>query len=296
MSWILFALLAAVFWSLGNITDKVVVSRLIKQPMTMVILLGAFSFLGAIAVWLCGGLERFTVQETMLALAGGVTYTVMNVCYIQAVRREEISKIIPLFALSPIMIALVAAVILREVFSLTAYAGIALILIGAVTLSLQRMERFRFNIAFWLMVGAAASITMTEVIQKYLLRTHSFWSVFAYSRLGSAFAIIPIAWIYRDELVRTLRGRKFKKLSVMSLSVIFNIAGLLAVVYASSQGYVTLVNVLTQVQPLIVLLFTVIMSFVMPHILKEEQSMKIFARKGSSILTMSLGVVLLLIF
>lgn len=296
MSWAFFSILAATFWSTGNIIDKIVLSKLVKNPMTPMIMLGIASTLVAVIVGLGGGLAGFTLSQTLLALLAGITYAFMNVCYLKAVQLEEISKIIPLFSLSPLMIAIVAAITLHEIFTLPTYLGIALILVGAITLSVQRLQSFSFNRAFWLMVGAAASITATEVIQKYLLGFHPYWSVFGYSRLGSLLVIVPVAWVNKEEIRSMVRGRRFKAIGFMSVSETLNVSALLSIVFASSIGYVTLVNAITQVQPFIVLALSVIASFLIPHIFKEEQGLKIFARKFGSISIMFVGVILLLKF
>lgn len=293
MLWEFLAILAACFWAVGNLVDKIIVSKIIKQPMTAVIMLGIISLLSFSAILISGRLTWFGWPQALLGLTAGICYTLMNVCYIKAVQLEEISKIIPLFALSPIMVALGAGIVLHEVFSSQTYLAIALILIGAVVLSANKFERFKLNQAFWLMVGASASIAITEVIQKYLLHGHPFWSVFAYSRLGSGLAILPIAWLYRDEFLGLIKNHKVKSVGFLSLSSLLNIMGILTVVIASSQGFVTLVNALTQVQPLIVLILTMIASFIIPHIIQEEQGIKIFVRKFGSIAAMFIGVILI---
>jgi uncharacterized membrane protein len=295
MTWLLFAVLAAFLWALTNIIDKIVLSRLIKQPMTPVIMVGTLGLVAAGIVTVTVGVEPFSPTETLLALLAGVGYTLMCVCYSKAVQIEEVSKIVPLFALSPLFVAITAGVMLHEVFSIAKYIGIAIILIGAITLSVQHIRSFKFNKAFWLMVGAAASITVTEIASKYLLGFHHYWSVFAFTRIGTFLAIIPIFWFYKDELISLFHLKQFKTLGFMSLSEILNLVALLSIVVASSIGYVTLVNAATQVQPFIVLTLTVLMSLLMPHVLKEEQGFKIFVRKFGSISLMFAGVVLLLV-
>jgi drug/metabolite transporter (DMT)-like permease len=211
-----------------------------------------------------------------------------------AVRREEISKVIPLFGLAPVFVAVMAAVLLGEVFSPLTYIGIALVLGGAITLSVQRVEGFRFNAAFWLMIGAAASVAVTEIASKYLLGKHDYWSVFAYTRCASALSLIPIALWKNRELFDMIRQRESKVIGLMVSAELLNMLGILSVVIAASKGYVTLVNALTQVQPFIVLVLAALLSRVVPQLIREEGGMRVFARKLGSITVMFIGVVLIL--
>ena len=144
------------------------------------------------------------------------------------------------------------------------------------------------------MVAASASISATEIIQKYLLGFEPYWSIFAYSRLGAILAMLPIAYLYRDEFSSMVRNRQFKALGIISISQTLNILAILSILYASSTGYVTLVNAVTQVQPFLVLLFTVLLSNFMPHVLRERQEFKLFFRKFASIALMIIGVMLLM--
>jgi drug/metabolite transporter (DMT)-like permease len=256
--------------------------------------LGVIQVISVAIVMLTIGVERFTLGQTLLAVLAGLTYSSMCVCYVYAVRQEEISKVIPLFGFAPIFVALLAALMLGEIFPPLTYVGIALILAGAVTLSVQRVEGFRFNAAFWFMITAAASVAVTEVASKYLLGFHDYWSVFAYTRGISALSLIAVAWPVRHELYGMLRRRRTKVVGLMCSAELLNMLAILSVLVASSKGYVTLVNSITQVQPFIVLLFAVLLSRLAPQILQEEGGMRVFVRKLGSITVMFIGVLLVL--
>jgi uncharacterized membrane protein len=292
MSWVLFSLLAAFLWALSNVIDKVALSRLVKNPMVPLAVYGVLSIVAVGLVVLGGAFESFSSRHFALAMLGGTFHALMVLFYFKAVAADEISKIIPLFALGPLFIAVVAAVTLGEIFSFDTYIGIVLILVGSVTLSVQRLQTFSVNKAFWFMIITTFSLAMGEVISKYLLSFYNFWSVFAYTRLGSLIVVTPIAWHYRRDVAQLLRKGKRKALAMLSTSESLNILAILCIIIAASTGYVTLVNAMTQVQPFFVLAMSVLLTLVAPHLLKEELSLKIFVRKFLSILMMSLGAIL----
>lgn len=296
MPWYFFALLAATLWAFSNIIDRVTYTKYIKQAMTPMLVLGILELVTVAIIAVTAGIEHFTIFQTLIAILAGATYSSMCICYVLAVRQEEISKVIPLFGLAPVFVALIAAVTLGEIFSPLTYTGITLVLAGAVTLSVQKVEGFRFNAAFWLMIGAAASIAITEVSSKYLLGFHTFWSVFAYTRGISALFLIPIALWGNRELLDMIRNRRTKVVGLMLLAESLNMLAILSILVASSKGFVTLVNAITQVQPFIVLLLAVLFGKIAPQILREEGGKRVFIRKLGSITVMFIGVLLLLKF
>ena len=295
MNWVTYALLAALLWACCNVIDKIILSKYIKRPLTVIIIYGFFSLLALVVVSTAIGIQSFSAKDMGLAILAGMTITLMSICYSYAIRREEVSKLIPLFSLGPVFIAVFAAIMLDEVFAPYKYLAILLILVGAVTLSTKKLGKLRFNTAFWLMVVAAACVACTELLSKYLLRSHDFWSVFAYMRLGAVLAVIPIFLKEHDELFGLIHKRKLKLMSIISFSAILNILAILFVVIASSKGFVTFVNAITQVQPLFVLLLTILLGYTVPHMLKEEQSVKILVKKFGSISIVFAGSVLLII-
>jgi len=284
--------MAAFLWACCNIIDKVTLSRLVKSPMTVMIVLAVFGLLSSLVLATTVGLERFNLKEVILAFAAGACYSSMNFFYVKAVSVADISRITPLFALSTFFIALIAGVSLHEIFSLRTYVGNSCLTLGALTLSTTRLRSLDLHQGFFLMMAADLSVAVTEVVQKYLLKTHGYWSVYAYSRFFSFVALLPIIWLYNDGLRQLISKRRYSVLSLMSLSELLNLAAILCIVIASSRGFVTLVNATTEVQHLIVLLMATFISLLAPRLLKEDVSLRLFTRKLGSIAAILLGVAL----
>lgn len=261
--------------------------------MSIIITVGLFGIVTSVFVGLFHGLETLSLFAIVLSFLAGACYTLMNVFYVKALQVEEASKVVPLFALGSVFITLLAAFFINEVFNLTTYLGIALVVLGAFTLSTNRIRNLDFHKGFWLMVAAAISIAVTEVSQKYLLRKYNYWTVYAYSRLFSSITILPIFFKHKQEIVLLINSKRYKVLGLMSISELLNLAAILMITIGSSMGYVTLVGALTETQHLILLLATIIISFLFPKILKEEQSWLIFRRKFLSIISLLGGVALI---
>lgn len=226
----------------------------------------------------------------VISLATGTAFAASSLCYFKAIKMEEVSRVMPLYDLSPVVVAIVAAVLLGEVFAPTTYLGIFLISFGAVLLSLKRLRGLRFGRGMAWMLLAVVFIAGGVIASKIALDTLDPWTVFAYGKLGTVFATLPFA---RDgyrvffEAVRAY-GRPvvvatLVSESITSMTTIFFLL-------AASTGYVTLVNALVGTHPLFLLLFTVLISVYRPSILKEELGGALLARKIFAIACMGLGM------
>lgn len=295
MNWAFFAFLAAFLWACCNIIDKIVLSKFVKRPMTSIIIYAIFGLLAVLAIALTQNLDNFSLNEWGLSLLSGTALTMMSISYSYAIRKEDVSRLIPLFGLAPVFIAIVAALFLNEVFPFYKYIAIFLILVGAITISTGKIRGFRFNRAFWLMILAAACVACAEITSKYLLQTHDFWSVFVYMRIGVILSVIPFAAKDHTEITKIINKQRFGLIAFIGLSATLNILAVLFVIVASSKGYVTFVNAITQSQPIFVLLLTILLTYLAPHLLKEEQSIKILSKKLVSIFLVVAGVILLII-
>ena len=145
----------------------------------------------------------------MLAFAAGILYIWAVLLYYDAIKLDEISRIIPLFYITPLFVLIFAGIFLREIFSIAKYIGIFLLVFGAILISARNFQ-IRFGKAFWLMILASLILAINSVIQKHLLNAADFWTVFAYVRIGSFFAVIPVIYFNRKDFSSTMR-KKGKK-------------------------------------------------------------------------------------
>jgi len=293
MSWVILSILAALCWSVVNMVDKYVVTKWFKQPLVPVIMLGIIGLLASFLVYLTSGFTFLSYSKMTLALLTGIFYVLMSVFYFKALKIEEVSRIIPLFYLSPLFILFLAAIFLGEVFTLPKYLGIVLLVIGAILISSKNRLKLNFSKSFGWMMLSVISSSISSLLTKYLLDFADYWTIFAYTRIGAAIGIIPIAYIYLPELINTVRKHGKKVVAVMSANEILNLFAVLFIIIATSIGYVTLVHALSAIQPFFVLLFVVILSIFYPSILKEEIGKSVILLKLLAIALMFIGAVLI---
>ncbi len=293
MSWILFSILAALIWAIVNIIDKYVLSKLVSRPIIPVIIMGFIGLIASLLVFIFLGLQHLSVGNIFLALISGSLYVLMTFFYFRAVKIEEISKVIPLFYLTPVFILFIAALFLCEIFTPIKYFGIILLIVGAILISTNKPFSLSFNKAFWFMILSSLSLAVNQVITKYLLGFADFWTIFAYIRIGAFMALVPAIATNIDSFKTLYQEKKLRPFGFMSLSESLNLFGVLSITIATAIGSVTLVNALSSVQLFFVLLFTVLISIFYPQILKEEIGKSTVLLKSIAIAIMFIGAFLI---
>ncbi len=292
MSWILLSVLAPVCWAIGNVGDKFIFSKWIKHPVGALMAFGFGGMIAALIVFFLQGFGHAPFNVVIGALLSGVLYMFANLFYYKAVQQGEISRIIPIIYLEPLITAIIPFVILGELFSPFKYFGIALMVTGAIIISYEKNTGFKLSKAVWLALIAAVLFSLNVVFTKYLLNRADFWSVFAYVRVGTFLSLIPFSYFYKDAF-NELINLDFQGIGALLLNNAFTMMGILFFTIASSIGFVTLTTSMSATQPFFVLIITLILGFFAPHILKEKQSKHVFFQKLLAIALMFIGVILI---
>ncbi len=294
MSWILFSILAALTWAIVNTVDKYILTKWVRKPIVPVMILGIIGVLASILVYLFHGFSTLSYLNIALAFVAGIFYILMSIFYFKAVKVEEISRVVPLFYLTPLFVLILAAIFLGEIFTPLKYLGIFLLVIGAILISSKNFIKISFGKAFWFMVLSSLALSISAVMTKYLLNFADFWTIFSWTRIGMIFALIPIFYFSFPDLMSTVKEYGKKVVGVMFLNESINVVGVLLITIATAVGYITLVNALSSIQPFFVLSFAVILSIFYPKILKEEISKSTVLQKLIAIILMFVGAILII--
>lgn len=291
--WILFSVLAAFCWALSSIIDKYVLTKWVKNPLVPIILTGIIGLVACIIVYFVYGFSSLSYFNTFLAIIAGFFYILATIFYFKALKIEEVSRIVPLFYLSPLFILIFAGIFLGEVFVISQYLGIILLMVGAILISSKGLSRISLGKAFWWMMLSVIAISLNALLTKYLLNFADYWTIFAWTKVGAAIGVIPVVYIYLPELMDTIKRYGKKVVAAMSTSEALTVSGFLFSTIALSVGYVTLVGALSSVEPLFVLLFAAILSIFYPSVLKEEIGKSVIFQKILAIILMFIGAILI---
>ncbi|MBI2110612.1 DMT family transporter [Candidatus Woesearchaeota archaeon] len=288
-----FSVLAALSWAIVNTLDKYVLTKWINKPVIPMMVSSIIAITVAFLIFIFKGFSTLSISQIILALLGGLFSAMMSLFYLNALKREEVTRVIPLFYLAPLFIAILAAIFLREVFQPLIYLGVIFLISGAILISNKSIRKISLGKAFWFMIASSLSLSINQIIVKYLLAFTNFWTIFSYVEIGYFLSVIPIFYFNFSDLKKIIQQHGKKVAGVISLSTLFNILGILLITIAISIGAVTLVNALSSIQPFFVLLFAVLLNQFYPNILKEEVNKSTILIKFFAILLMFIGVILI---
>jgi len=292
MSWILFSILAALIWAIVNTIDKFVLTKWVKNPIVPMMILGIVGLTMSLCIFIFQGFSYLSSGLIVLTLVGGCFYFLGNLFYFQAVKRGEISRVVPLYHLTPLFVLIFAASFLGEIFTLTRYFGIALLIVGSILISKNNLLKIKFSKAFWFMILSVLTFTVYILITKYVLNFTDFWTAFAYNKIGGLLILIPIFYFNFKDLKETVKKHGKKVLGVITLSETLSATGALFYTMAASVGFITLVEVLTSLQSLFLFFIVTTISTFYPKILKEKINKRIVITKILAIVIMIVGAFL----
>jgi transporter family protein len=293
MLWMIFSLLAAMLWAIVNVTDKYTMTKLVDNPLLPVLILGLVGLLSCLVIEGVYGLPLLSSLFFLMALGAGTFYILTMYFYYRAMKLDDVSKIIPLYYLSPIFILIMARAFLGEDLNTCQYSGMFLLVLGAILISAPYPFKIRLNKAAGFILLAAFCYAINQIFTKYLLKSLSFWVVFAYVRLSIGLCLVPVffwAIFYRRHQFKNVDVWGY---GVMMVNQVLNLSGVLAITIALTHGLVTLVNALASVQPMLVFLIATLLSYFFPHIIHEQGNRAIYVMKGGAITLMFCGTVLL---
>jgi transporter family protein len=276
-----------------NIIDKYVLEKWVNNPAIPVVISSVLGIVFSIIIYFWRGFALISIENLILAFISGTCYIVSILYYFKAVKIEEISRVIPLYHLAPLFVLLFATIFLNEVFTFITYIGIFFLIGGAFAISIKGKFRLKMGKPLIYMILSSILIALYSVIAKYLLSYADFWSVYAYIRIGTIFVLVPLIFMTVKDFRITVKKQGGKAITALGIAEGLNLVAVLLLTYALSIGFVSLVNALAAVQPFFVLLFTLILSFNYPKILKEEIGRSTILLKVFAITAMFIGVLMI---
>lgn len=292
MQWALFALLTGFIYSISSVLDKLVLSKWVKDPFLPSVIVAFSGMLSGFIILSLRGYPDVPVLIIALTLVAGSLNFLTILFYLEAVKVEEVSRVVPLFRMSPIFIAIMAVLFLDAVLEWSQYLGMILLVGGAILISTRKGQHFAHNKGLRFMLLATICTGGNATLIKYSLGFMDFWEAYSISRIGGCLSVVPFLWLLKDRL---LEAGKNAGISVIALIVFTSILVLCAnfsLTVARSLGDITLVSALTSTQSFFVLLITSVLSKWYPLLMKEDLLKGTIARKIIAILLMTVGAVL----
>jgi|GEM_PF-1712695 len=286
MTWLVYALLAAVLMTVINFGDKFVVESQVPNPLALIIFLSWFNLAIALILWVIVGFETIPMKETIIMLLNGTTPAFAGFFYFQAVSKTETTRIVILSQLGPVFTLILSMIFLSETLTGGQYLGFALILIAAIAVTMQRSKTKIGDVVepvwdvlilmtFANLIYGGGLVLADSVVESLVTDFQSLLLITAYTGLGYwlgglvLFVLVPEV---RRQFMKHARTTKFKAL--VSLSGVESVFMLRQVVLfmALSLGSASLVSIIGSLNVFIAIFFGWMLTLWQPHIFKEDIS------------------------
>ena len=304
MSWVIFALLGALFWALVHHLDKLLLTKfsLHYGIGSLVVFSSLFPALVLPILLLITGMSPFAapIESIAILIGAGVLGAIAALCYFHALETDETTIVVSMYQLSPVFGFVLGFVFLGEALASIQIIGALVTILGVTILSFEFLEEKRIQIrskTTTLMVAAAFIYALGDVVYKgavvgqvsYLAAM--FWVFVGYIIFGIA-ALVMVRE-YRENVLAVFRNRHHTVLGLNLLNECFQTAGVMFTAYAILLAPVALVLVMDSYQPVLVFALGIILTIFAPALARERLSIQHFLQKSIAILIAILGTVLM---
>lgn len=299
MPWFLFAILSAIGFGICNIFDKFILERRIKNFLAYFVIGGFFWLVFALIILFFSPLSDISLTIILLAILTGFLMGTTWLLYFKGLTKEEVSRVVALYYLFPIFVALLARIFLKEEISFLKWLAIILAIFGAILISLKKeifSQKIKLSQAFLIILLASFIEGILETIDKYVLYKISPWNLIILGSFG--FFMMSFIFFISSKNLRKDVGQIFSNLSLFKLVLIVNFIYFLAVLsflFAASLVPITYVAAISVSQPLFLFLFTIILSLHFPRFLEEPLDKKTILVKVFSITLIISGILIVIL-
>lgn len=298
--WLLYAFAGPVLWAISVHLDKYLVDRYFKASSVAVMLVftafTGLAMLPFIGVYQPQALRLPAATIALMTLSGLLTMGALFF-YLPALQSEEASVVAPYFQTSPLFGYALAYAVLGETLTPMQLAGGALIVLGALFLSIRTGgSRGAVNLRLVsLMVACALAIAVSSLIFKAVSLEDAFWPATFWMSVGQAAFGAGLLSVsrYRREFHRLIRIHTAPLLTVNGANELINLGGSLGARYALTLAPLSLVQAIGSTTTLFVFLFGTLISVISPRAGREDLSPRSLAQKAAATALIGGGVVLI---
>ena len=261
MDWVILTLLAVMIWAIGNIVEKFILTKYFKDPVIPTFFSCFFGLIAALVTYLFAEVAFPALEVAFVPFFAGAIFMVLVYSYFKALYMEEVSRVIPLFALVPLFVSIFAAIFLNEIFSVIKYIGVAFLIAGAFVISYEKKGAFKLSKPFWTMIIADIFFAASIILVKYSLNDLSLTgeTAFFWFALGNFLPVPIFFWMAKDSLLKVIKKTP-KVLFYVCFSEPIAITGRFVLFTAATLGPITLISALGQTQMFFVLVFAIAVS------------------------------------
>ena len=268
--WLLLALIVPLMLAAVNMIDKLVVERHVHTTLLYPFYVGIMEMLIAtsvLATLFLTGIESANWSVIAGAMGMGSLRGLGLIFLVSALRLEQVSRVVAIWFLNPILVVGMAVVFLSESVSDLAIVAIVMASLGAGIVSWTGGESARKFMApkvIALALLSALTWASANILTKQFVEDAPFWQFNFGSRLG--FGMVMLILILSSEVRRDVRtGWRSRPLWALFLLAEVIVTISLPLYYVAIKlGPVSLVSAVGAIQPLTVLIYSIGLALLFP--------------------------------
>jgi len=295
MNWIFLSLLAPLFWASSNFVDKYILGKYTKGIFDFVFFSTITSWLFFAGIFLFVGVPELSIY-TLIPIATGMILIYSYGFYEKALEQGDTSSLVILFKLIPVITVILAFAFLGQTLSSNELFGFVVVLFGATIVSFEKSKDIFIKGFGMILIAILIWSVMTLFIDYGLTKT-TFWNYFMLDNLGSALAGLTMFIIpsIRRQVIEGIKNATTRKYIWFSWNNVLDFFGQMsikkALAIAPSAGLVTVVM---QVQSFYAILIGVLLTLLIPNVIKEDISAPMLIKKVIGASIMFSGIYMLL--
>jgi len=286
MNWILLSLLAPLFWASSNFVDKYILGKYTRGIFDFLFFSTITSLFLFLILFIFVGMPELTMYSWIPILTGVILIYSYGF-YGKALEQGDTSALVILFKFIPVLTVVLAFIFLGQTLSSNELLGFVVVLAGATIVSFEK-SRGIFIKGFGMIFIAILMWSVMTLFIDYGLTKMSFWDYFLLDTLGSTLAGLTLFIIpaMRRQIIDGLKTATIGKYVFGQMSI------KKALAIAPSAGLVTVVM---QAQSFYAIVIGILLTLIIPGVIKEDISASVLIKKFIGALIMFSGVYILLL-
>lgn len=292
MEWVILVLTATLIWSIGATINKYARVSYFENSLGYVIFVTPVAFFVLLLLFF-QPFYLLNIREAVIVMLIGIIGLVGFYFYLEALHREEMSRVFILFGIGALITLVLSTIFLKEILTMNQYIAFVLILAGSILISFKKTkEKFKFSTGALFVLVSALLFSIQNVLMKYVSEINLTTMMF-YRQFGILTLIVLVfltsskARRYTKKVIKDLN---IKKTALVYSAEITGMTGLFLIYLAIQKGPVSLVTVLEGFEMIFILIIVIVMSVFFPKILKETIDKKTLSIKIISALLMLSGL------
>ncbi|MCK4387697.1 MAG: EamA family transporter [Dehalococcoidia bacterium] len=271
MNWVNTALLSAAIMGMVSILDSHLLFKRMPGLRSFLLPVGIIHLIyGSLLFALFPLPQGAGIWPVLAAVASGMLRAAAVVIMLDSLRREEVSRVIPVVYTYPIFVAIMAMPLLGEFLNSLEWLAIVIVVVGAVMVSITQSPSgsIRWRGKPLLLFSASLLFAVADIAGKYALAYISFWNMFWLSAfcMSGIFLLVSVRPQVIGQVIKM--EQRNSAIGLLVFNETLAPIGIVLSFWALERGPVSLVSTIISSRPMFVLMAALILSRLSPMFLE----------------------------